>query len=272
MSWLLRFFTSSIGKKLIMALTGLFLCSFLIVHVIGNTQLFYADHGLAFNKYASFMTSNPLIEIISIGLYTFILLHTAQGLLLAYRNRKARGAQAYRRFDNSSTWQSRNMALLGTIIFVFLVLHMSNFWYRYRFGTLPYTEYTESVTTGLQTRPPKAVENSEAVKRRVAEIYNPATQEKTTITRDLYRQVEATFSGRENPLALLFVVIYLISMVALAYHLVHGFQSAFQTLGLNHPKYNPLIRWISLGIFAILIPLLFAAMPVYFYVKGLGGA
>lgn len=270
MSWLLRFFTSSIGKKLIMALTGLFLCSFLIVHAIGNTQLFYGDQGLAFNRYASFMTGNPLIGFISWGLYFFILLHTVQGLLLAYRNRKARGKVGYKKFDNSSRWESRNMALLGTIILIFLVLHMSNFWYKYRFGTLPYTEYTENVTTGLQTRAPRVVDNSEAARRRVAEYYNEATQEKTTITRDLYRQVEATFSGEKNSLALLFVLIYVVAQVALGYHLAHGFQSAFQTLGLNHPKYNPLIRGLSIGLFAVLIPALFAAMPIYFYVKGLG--
>lgn len=270
MSWLLRFFTSSIGKKLIMALTGLFLCSFLIVHAIGNTQLFYSDNGLAFNRYANFMTSNPLIEIISIGLYTFILLHTAQGLLLAYRNRKARGAVGYRQFDNSSRWESRNMAILGTIILLFLVVHMSNFWYKYRFGTVAYTEYTEDVTTGQQTREPKVVDDSEATRRRVAEYFNEATKEKTTITRDLYREVESTFSGEKNSLALLFVIIYVVSQVALGYHLAHGFQSSFQTLGLNHPKYNPLIRGLSVGLFAVLIPALFAAMPIYFYVKGLG--
>ena len=185
------------------------------------------------------MTSNPLIEIISIGLYTFILLHTAQGLLLAYRNRKARGGVGYKQFDNSSRWESRNMAILGTIILLFLVIHMSNFWYKYRFGTVAYTEYTENVTTGQQTRAPKVVDNSEAARRRVAEYYNEATQEKTTITRDLYREVEATFSGAKNSLALLFVLIYVISQVALGYHLAHGFQSSFPNARPEPPQVQP---------------------------------
>ncbi|MCY7349244.1 MAG: succinate dehydrogenase cytochrome b subunit [Cytophagaceae bacterium] len=262
MSWLLRFFSSSIGKKLIMALTGLFLCSFLVVHMIGNTQLFYADQGLAFNKYAVIMTSNPLIEIISIGLYFFILLHTVQGLLLAYKNRQARPV-GYAKFNNSSRWQSRNMAILGTIILVFLVVHMSRFWYQYRFDYVPYKKYVENIQTG-QMVSTQAMAESYAVKRRIVEDLDETTGHKVTIVRDLYKEVEVAFQN------LPLVLLYVLSMVALAYHLVHGFQSGFQTLGLNHPKYNPLVRWVGVGLFAILIPAVFAAMPIYFYVKSLG--
>ena len=83
MSWLTQTVSSSIGKKLIMALTGLFLCTFLIVHVTGNLQLFKEDQGLAFNTYTVFMTTNPFIKTISYGLYAFILIHAFTGLRCA---------------------------------------------------------------------------------------------------------------------------------------------------------------------------------------------
>ena len=95
MSWVTQTLSSSIGKKLVMALTGLFLCSFLIVHMSGNLQLFKHDDGLAFNVYAVFMTTNPLIKTVSYGLYAFILLHAFEGLYLAKQNRQARGNQRY---------------------------------------------------------------------------------------------------------------------------------------------------------------------------------
>lgn len=261
MSWITRFLTSSIGKKVVMALTGLFLCTFLVVHLIGNLQLFYNDEGLAFNKYAVFMTSNPLIEIVSYGLYAFIILHTIQGLLLAYQNRRARPAN-YAKWNNQSTWSSRNMAILGTVLLVFLVVHLSAFWFQYRFGYVPYKQYTENILTGelVSTR---QMPETYAVKRRIVEDLDESTNQKVTIVRDLYKEVDIAFA---NPLL---VLLYVISMAALAYHLIHGFQSAFQTMGLNHPKYNPLIRFIGIGIFSILIPIGFAAMPIYFFVKNL---
>jgi len=262
MSWLTRFFTSSLGKKLIMALSGLFLCSFLIVHLIGNTQLFYQDEGLAFNKYAVFMTSNPLIEIVSYGLYAFILLHAFDGLYLAYKNRRARPV-GYKKMDNSSRWEARNMGILGTILLIFIAVHLSNFWWDYRFGYVPYKKYTEDISTG-QLVSSQDLPADYAVKRRIVEDLDEAKGQKITIVRDLYKKVEYGFA---NPLI---VLLYVVAMGALAYHLLHGFQSAFQTLGLNHPKYNPLIRWVGAGIFAILIPLGFAALPIYFFVKSLG--
>jgi succinate dehydrogenase / fumarate reductase cytochrome b subunit len=93
MNWLARLFTSSLGQKLIMSLTGLFLISFLVVHMTGNLQLLSHDGGESFNIYAAFMSHNPVIKVISIGLYTFILLHRVQGLVLWVSNRKSKGPQ-----------------------------------------------------------------------------------------------------------------------------------------------------------------------------------
>ena len=93
MNWFVRFLTSSIGKKLIMSLTGLFLCLFLVVHLAGNLQLLLDDGGEAFNIYAYMMTHNPLIKAVSYGTYFFIILHAIQGIILAIQNRKARSSR-----------------------------------------------------------------------------------------------------------------------------------------------------------------------------------
>lgn len=259
MSWVTQTFSSSLGRKLIMSLTGLFLCSFLIVHMSGNLQLFYSDEGLAFNKYAVFMTTFPLIKVISYGLYALILVHAIDGLMLASKNRKARGSQRYVVVNNQSSWASRNMAILGTVLLVYLVVHMQNFWYQYKFGHVPYRVYEQSMVTGEVH---SADYQGEPIKNKMEEFVRGDVR--VTIVKDLYLETKEAF---KNPLLVIF---YVIGMVALAYHLVHGFQSAFQTLGWNHPKYNPLIRFIGIWVFAIGIPLAFAAMPVYFYVKSLG--
>ncbi len=122
MNWFTQFLTSSIGQKLVMALTGLFRVLFLVIHLAGNLQLLYEDNGEAFNIYAKFMTTNPLISTISWGLYASILLHAIQGLMLAYKNRKARGAVRYAvKTSKNIGFASSNMALLGSLFFVFLV-------------------------------------------------------------------------------------------------------------------------------------------------------
>jgi len=112
-AWLVNFMTSSIGKKLVVTLTGLFLITFLPVHLLGNLQLLYNDGGEAFNVYAKFMTSNPLIKFISYGLYFFILLHSVMGIISAITNKSAKGSKyavsTYANgswMSNVSTWET----------------------------------------------------------------------------------------------------------------------------------------------------------------------
>ena len=136
MSWLSNFLASSIGQKLIMSLTGLFLIIFLLVHLVGNLQLLNDDGGQAFNVYADFMTTNPLIKTISIGLYVLILLHTIQGIVIKRKNVTSRLDRYAVSSRSTSTFASRNMAPLGIIIFVFLVIHMWQFWYKMKLGIL----------------------------------------------------------------------------------------------------------------------------------------
>lgn len=259
MNWVSKMFSSSLGKKIIMSLTGLFLCTFLVVHMLGNLQLFYQDAGLSFNKYAVFMTTNPLIKTVSYLLYFTILFHAFKGLYLAYKNQKARPVRyAVYNGAGNSHWTSRNMGILGTIILVFIVVHMSDFWYEYKFGHVPYTRYVTDLTTGKLIQ----VEN-------MPETFTMATKmeesidgfNKITIIKNLYLEVSEEF--KNLPLVLL----YIASMFAVSFHLYHGFKSAFQSLGLNHRKYNGLINFLGIWVFSIAIPLSFAAMPVYFFFK-----
>lgn len=227
MSWFSKFLTSSIGQKIVMALTGLFMILFLVVHLIGNLQLLKNDGGESFNVYAYFMTHNPLIKTVSYLLYTFILLHAVQGILIWQNNRAARGEQRYAvNHARASERASRNMAWIGIIIFIFIVLHMYQFWVQMHWGNLVFVEYD------AYPHPVK----------------------------DLYALVAQSY---EN---LGFVVFYVICMAVVGYHLWHGFWSAFQTLGLNHSKYTPVIKWVG-AVYAIVVSTLFAAIPVVMYFK-----
>lgn len=258
MSWLTQTLTSSIGKKVLMSLTGLFLCLFLVVHLIGNLQLFKDDGGYAFNTYAVMMTTFAPIKIISYLNYFFILFHAFWGIYLEASNRKARNVK-YSVIRNQSTWSSRNMAVLGTILLVYIVVHMGDFWYKFHNEPLPYVQYTEVLNTGEIF----SQQMSEGYTQDVKQVEFTSSDEgtRTVIVKDLYQTVAVAFQN------FLLSFFYLLSMVVVGFHLYHGFQSAFQTLGINHPKYSPFIKAIGVWVFAFIIPAAFAAMPLYFYFK-----
>jgi succinate dehydrogenase / fumarate reductase, cytochrome b subunit len=262
MSWITQTLTSSIGKKLVMALSGLFLCTFLVVHLVGNLQIFNKDNGMAFNVYAVFMTTNPLIKTVSYGLYALILIHAFEGLYLAFQNYKARGAQRYvvERGSANSSWFSRNMAVLGTVLLVFIVVHMANFWFEYKFGYTPYTQYETNLSTGESTAKPY---EGPALKGKMEQFVREESNTKIIIVKDLYRSVAEAF---KNPLVVIF---YVLAMFSVSFHLVHGFKSAFQTLGINHSKYNPVLNFLGVGVFGILIPIGFALMPIVLFLQSL---
>ncbi|MDX5345812.1 MAG: succinate dehydrogenase cytochrome b subunit [Hymenobacteraceae bacterium] len=220
MSWFTKTFSSTIGRKIIMSITGLFLCSFLVVHLIGNLQLYYGDEGLSFNAYTYFMTHNPVIRTMEIVLLLGFVFHIYDAIALTMRNKSARSqGYAVTRLDQNSNWSSRNMGLLGTVIFIFLLVHLYNFYFKLKFGEL------ELDAAG---------------------------------NKNLYVIAVESFSHWW------YTALYVISMIALAFHLIHGFQSAFQTLGLNHKKYTPFIRGFGYA-FSIIVCLGFASMPLYFF-------
>ncbi|TDG36651.1 succinate dehydrogenase cytochrome b subunit [Pedobacter changchengzhani] len=123
-----------------MAATGLFLCFFLVIHLLGNLQLLLpeAEARAQFNWYSHLLSGNILIKIISYVLYLSLIGHAVYALLITLKNNKANGQKyAYDKRGSVSTWNSRNMGILGAIILIFLVIHFKDYWYEYKFGGLP---------------------------------------------------------------------------------------------------------------------------------------
>ncbi len=221
MGWLFRFLSSSIGQKFISGLTGLFLISFLLVHLAGNLQLLNSDVAAAkeaFNKYSDFMSTNPVIRILEIGLVLGFVLHIFYGMKLYFANKAARPVEyATRDANANSKWTSRSMFLSGSIILVFLIIHLLNFFVKARFEG----------------------------------------------EHDMYTLVVEAF---KLPY---YSIFYVVAMILLGLHLNHGFQSAFQTFGLLGKKYAPVIKGAGVAV-AVIIPLLYAIIPLYFLL-GIGG-
>jgi succinate dehydrogenase / fumarate reductase cytochrome b subunit len=215
MGWFIKFIDSSVGKKLVMALTGLFLYLFLIEHLIANLLLLGSDNGKAYEIYADVLGSsyNIPLRIIEVGLFICIVYHALNGTRLWLSNNKAKG-QPYlvNNASENSTFFSRFMFWDGLVVGIFLVIHLKSFFVNYRL----------------------------------------VTPEDT-----MYEGVVKTFT---NPY---YSIFYLFAFVLLAFHLVHGFQSAFQTLGLRHNKYTPFIKGFGVS-FSILICAGFAILPIYF--------
>lgn len=220
MNWFSQLITSTIGKKLIMALTGLFLISFLIIHCTINAMIFLNDGGVTFSHWGHFMGTNPVIRTLEIGLVAGFLIHIVQGLLLIKKNRDSRPVR-YQVIASApnSTWYSRSMGLLGTLLLLFLIMHTAHFW-----------------------------------------IPNRANQFATGEELNLYQMMLNIFA---DPLI---VILYVLGCISLAWHLLHGFWSAFQTLGLNHQRFNSIIHFVGTA-FAIVVPLIFALMPIAIYLN-----
>lgn len=228
MNWFTNTFSSSIGKKIIMSLTGLFLIIFLIGHVAGNLLLFKDDGGQAFNEYAHFMSTNQFVLILRILTFSSIIFHLIYSIILTKNNKQARPVgYANVKASPNTTWMSRNMGLLGLLILIFLIIHIRTFLYEMTFGEVPYIEYESGVV------------------------------------KNLYAIVVVAFSK------LWYTALYVIFMIALALHLAHGFHSSFQTAGVRHAKYTPILKNAGIA-FSIIVPALFAAMPIYLFIQSLG--
>jgi len=217
---MVRFYSSSIGQKIISALTGLFLCIFLIVHLSGNLLLFKNDGGRAFDAYAEANASSWLVRSLELLLFAGFLIHIVWGFRAWLFNRRARpqGYVVNHPSENSSLF-SRVMLVSGSTVLFFLVVHLRSFWVPMRF------------------------EHGHAM--------------------PLFDIVRTAF---QDPL---YDAFYILSLAFLTYHLRQGFQSAFQTLGLR-PRWRRTIDWVAL-IFWLIIPVGFAALPIYFlWMKGGG--
>lgn len=218
MGWFGQFINSSIGKKFMMAVTGSFLIIFLIVHLIGNLTLYFGAD--AFNGYVLTLdVIKPLIRIIELVLLTAFILHIFNGFRLWLENKRARSVN-YKVSGSSenSTLFSRTMFVTGSIVFIFLVLHLGTFFWRFN-------------------------------------VHDPAG----LADRELYFNIVTGFFQMWW-----YAILYIIAVILLGFHLNHGFQSAFQTFGWNHKKYTPLIKKLG-TLYAIIMAVGFASMPIYFF-------
>ena len=229
MTWK-QIFTSSVGKKITMGVTGLFLISFLIVHMGVNACIFKdldfidpTDNGDMFNRAADFMGKTVVIRIMEVVLFLGFFVHIIQGLMLEMENRSKRKiGYAVNLGDKGSKWYSRAMGLLGTILLLFLILHWWHFWIPSRFTHAGLNE--ELLSNGR-------------------------------VSHNMFALMKVTFSEWWV------VIVYVVACISLAYHLLHGFQSAFRTLGLSNTRYIAMVNAVGVG-YSVIVPLIFALMPV----------
>ena len=213
-------FTSSVGKKLVMSFTGIFLILFLVVHVGLNACIWANDGGTMFNAGAHFMGNNVVPRILEIGLFVGLILHIVQGLMLELSNRSKRDVKYAIDYGNKgSKWYSRSMGLLGTLILIFLVIHLADFW--------------------IPNRAHQGFLLGEEI--------------------NLYDKMKDVFQDH-----IMIVIIYTLGCLSLGYHLAHGFQSAFRTIGVHNKRYNTMLTCLGYG-FTIIVILAFIMMPWSFY-------
>ena len=208
MNWYLFLLGSSVGKKMLMAVTGLCLIGFLAVHLLGNVMAFAGAE--AFNGYAAKLHSlQPYLSVFNIVLAILGLVHIVVGIILFFENLKAR-PQKYEVYQNPGgrTIGSNTMPYTGVLILIFVIFHL-----------LKFTFVDKSVMP-------------------------------------IYQQMAATFA---NPL---WVLMYVVAMVIVAVHISHGFWSMFQTLGINHPRYMPLITKLGLLV-TLVFGIGFGILPIY---------
>jgi succinate dehydrogenase / fumarate reductase cytochrome b subunit len=227
------FFTSSVGKKFIMALTGVSLVLFLLVHAGINSCIWANDGGEMFNKAAHFMGSTVVVRILEIGLFAGFIIHIIQGYVLTAQNNNRRPVKYAINYGNrGSKWYSRSMGLLGTLLLLFLIMHIYHFWVPSRLGGFANIHTLQPVTY-MDGR----------------EIHN------------LYGEMLTVFQDN-----IIIVILYLLGCISLAYHLMHGFQSAFRTLGVHNKRYIVLLKTTGYA-FSIIVSVVFAMMPVSIYLR-----
>jgi succinate dehydrogenase / fumarate reductase cytochrome b subunit len=202
-----------------MAFTGFFLITFLIVHATVNSCIFLNDNGETFNAVAHFLSHNWIVRFLEVGLFVGLILHIIQGLIVWKQNSAARSVGYHTKKNKGSTWYSRSMGILGTLLLFFLIMHISHFF----IGT------------------------------KVA-LYSGDREH------NLYNEMQEVFSHWW------IVLLYIFGVTALFWHLLHGFQSAFQTFGWNHRRHTPVVKMIGVG-YSVIICILFALMPVAMYFK-----
>jgi len=223
------FLKSSVGQKFLMSITGLFLITFLAVHLTAN--LFLLGGSDAFNIVSHFMETNPIIQIMQPVLAIGFLIHIIYATILTIQNLKAR-PQKYDKTvqSHSSTWASRNMFILGSLIGIFLVLHIMNFFWKMKMGGSEL--YTEIQVDGVK------MHNAYAL---VAGLFTDAS------------------------IGFVYSIIYVLGAIFLGLHLQHAFWSAFQTIGWSNNIWRKRLEIVG-NIYALLIGGGFTIIPLYFLI------
>jgi len=207
-------FNSSVGRKFVMSLSGLFLITFIAVHLLINSfSIFSAD---LFNAGSHFMATNPIIQIMQYVLAAGFIIHIGMGIYLTRKNHAARPIKyAKNNPAANSDLSARSMIYTGILVLLFLILHIKDFFIEIKFNDLGGYPSDYDLLVSVFSQP-------------------------------------------------LYVAIYVISFLFLGIHLNHGFQSAFQSLGVNHSKYNGLIKTCG-RLFCIIISLGFTAIAVFHF-------
>ena len=282
---------ASISKKIVVACVGLFLLVFLLVHMGINLCLLRPDGGAWYIAASNFMGTNYIIKVFEVVLFAALIAHIIITVALQIQNWKARPVRYHQPSKSKTSAMSKTMIWTGGLVFVFLALHFVNFYFvkmglvegKYMiqteelFSTELQNEYmaatqgklSEEEVALFQSKMEKV--NAIAVKAEAeglssndmkwimnlsAEDVKPLEGIVEGVEPDFYNMSYELFGNK------VYSIIYLLLFVALAFHLIHAMQSAFQTLGLNHNKYNKFIEGFS-WIYAIIIVLGFATVPVY---------
>ena len=215
----LGWWSSTIGRKQMIGVTGLGLSGFVLTHMLGNMLIFVSAE--KYNKYGHALTSNEFIYVAEAGLLVMFIAHLIFALYLSFMNMRARTTRyaVMAKGPKRTTWTQRSLWAQGLLILVFVILHLITF----KFGPDYRVTYD-----GLEIR-------------------------------DLYRNVIEVFG---QPI---YVAWYCLSVVVLGFHLSHGVGSAFQTLGVNHPRYNGPIKAASLA-YALIVTAGFLSQPIYVFI------
>ena len=208
---------SSIVRKFIMALSGLFLIVFLITHLVINS-LTLASSKDSFNEAAHFMATNPIIYAMQYVLALGFIIHIGMGIKLTIQNKRARSQEyVYNKMSKNTDLSSRSMIVSGGLVIVFLALHLRDYFYQMKFVGLPEGTTDYDLVVNLFTNP-------------------------------------------------YYTAVYVIAFIVLGVHLNHGFKSAFQSMGANHKKYNPLIKIVSTA-YSIVIALGFSTIAIFHFIN-----
>jgi succinate dehydrogenase / fumarate reductase cytochrome b subunit len=208
---------SSIVRKFIMALSGLFLIIFLITHLVINSLTLASSKDL-FNEAAHFMATNPIIYAMQYVLALGFIIHIGMGVKLTIQNKRARSQEyVYNKMSKNTDLSSRSMIVSGGLVIVFLALHLRDYFYQMKFVGLPEGTTDYDLVVNLFTNP-------------------------------------------------YYTAVYVIAFIVLGVHLNHGFKSAFQSMGANHKKYNPLIKTVS-TVYSIVIALGFSTIAIFHFIN-----